>query len=174
MPTICCFITSGVIDAVHLRERRDRHGTFGVGGATGDGHAANAGYHGMPGTLTVAVYVSHAVPMHVRDRARVLHLHRRRLRALREDQRRPRRADDLPPTRSTALIMTPTIVAAVCHWLHAEQIALADAVDERADTWRCASSACRCGTCSSTPAGTAAARRTAGAVAFSSGLNASP
>src|SRR5262245_62803084 len=28
-----------------------------------------------------------------------------------------------PPIAVTALITTPTIVAAVCHWLHAEQIA---------------------------------------------------
>src|SRR5882724_4021072 len=39
------------------------HGTLGAGGATGLGTAANAGYHGMPVTLTVAVNVSHAVPI---------------------------------------------------------------------------------------------------------------
>src|SRR6185436_16442083 len=38
-------------------------GTFGAGGATGLGTAANAGYHGMPVTLTVAVKLSHAVPI---------------------------------------------------------------------------------------------------------------
>ena len=30
-------------------------GTLGVGGVTGPGNAANAGYHGMPGTLMPAV-----------------------------------------------------------------------------------------------------------------------
>src|SRR5688500_7413994 len=95
------------------------HGTFGVGGAIGPGNAANAGYHGMPGTLIVSVYCSHAVPIAVAIAfvyfisigvdiapfARISGVHGG--------------PTTLPPTAVTALTTTPTIVAADCHVLHA-------------------------------------------------------
>src|SRR5690606_35777210 len=65
IPTICCFMVAGMIDAVTCVSAITGHGMFGVGGATGLGIAANSGYHGMPGTLIVAVYDSHAVPSSV-------------------------------------------------------------------------------------------------------------
>ena len=94
-----------------------------AGGAIGLGSAANAGYHGRPGTLTVAVKVSHAVPI-------TLAITLEYLSSIGVDLGADARISGVhggpticPTDAVTALITTPTIVAAVCHWLHAEQIA---------------------------------------------------
>src|SRR3954468_7935732 len=98
-------------------------GTLGIGGATGEGTAAKAGYQGMPVTLTVAVKVSQAVPSTVAITFEyfiscgVPFGAEARLRGV---QGGPMIC---PPTAVTALITTPTMVAAVCHWLQAEQMA---------------------------------------------------
>ena len=63
MPTICPLSTLALIDTGTCVSAANGIGMFGVGGATGDGNAAKAGYHGKPGTFTVAVNESHAVPI---------------------------------------------------------------------------------------------------------------
>src|SRR5688572_2945283 len=100
------------------------HGTLGAGGATGEGTAANAGYHGMPVTLTVAVKLSHAVPITV---AMVLVYFNSCGVALGPDARISGVHGGptiWPPTAVTALMTTPTMVALDCQVLHAEQMAL--------------------------------------------------
>src|SRR5215813_730294 len=98
-------------------------GTLGAGGATGDGTAAKAGYQGMPVTLTVAVKVSQAVPSTV---AMTLEYFISCGVDLGADARMSGVQGGptiCPPVAVTALITTPTMVAAVCHWLQAEQMA---------------------------------------------------
>jgi hypothetical protein len=63
MPTIWFFIVLAETDIVTCVSTATGVGMFGIGGATGVGHAVYAGYHGNPGTLIVVVYVSHAVPI---------------------------------------------------------------------------------------------------------------
>src|SRR5687768_10203274 len=63
MPIIWPFIALAPTSAAACVSATTGHGMFGIGGATGPGNAANAGYHGMPGTLIVAVYESHDVPI---------------------------------------------------------------------------------------------------------------
>src|ERR1041384_5699472 len=52
-PTICCLSICVEIDTGTWVSAANGTGTFGVGGAIGPGNAANAGYHGRPGTFTV-------------------------------------------------------------------------------------------------------------------------
>ena len=122
-PTICILSTLHEIDIGTWVSAANGQGTLGAGGATGLGTAANAGYQGMPVTLTVAVKLSHAVPItwaitleyfisigvDLGAEARISGVHGG--------------PTIWPPTAVTALITMPTMVAAVCHWLHAEQIA---------------------------------------------------
>src|ERR1041384_47220 len=122
-PIICIFITLHEIDTGTWVSAATGQGPLGIGGASGPGNAANAGYQGMPVTLTVAVKLSHAVPitcaitleyfisigLDLGADARISGVHGG--------------PTIWPPIAVTALITTPTIVAAVCHWLHAEQIA---------------------------------------------------
>ena len=119
MPTICIFMTLVEIETGTCVSAANGHGMFGVGGATGEGHAANSGYHGMPVTLTVAVNDSHAVPITFAivavyfasigvvfgPDARISGVHGG--------------PTIWPPTAVGPLMTMPTIVAAVCHVLHA-------------------------------------------------------
>src|SRR2546425_5227238 len=95
-------------------------GMLGVGGAIGPGNAANAGYHGRPGTLTDAWNCVHCKPI---PAAMALARVGKLVRAwdmIRGVQGGP---TIWPPIAVTALTCTPTSVAAVCHDCHAEQIA---------------------------------------------------
>src|SRR5438874_10564037 len=90
-------------------------GTFGTGGATGLGTAANAGYIGMPAIFTVAVNDSHDVPITV---AITFEYFISFADALGADARISGvigGPTSWPPAAVTALITTPTIVVADCH-----------------------------------------------------------
>src|SRR3989442_8529436 len=54
-PTIFPFSAAALMLASTCVNAATGQGMFGVGGATGAGNAAKAGYHGIPGTFILAV-----------------------------------------------------------------------------------------------------------------------
>src|ERR1044072_3511052 len=123
MPIICPFVTEAEIETGTCISAANGHGTFGAGGATGDGTAANAGYHGMPMTLTVAVNESHAVPSVFAIAFEYFISIGEAFGALARISGPSGGPTICPPIATGPLITTPTSVEAVCHWLHAEAIA---------------------------------------------------
>ncbi len=97
--------------------------TLGVGGATGEGTAANAGYQGKPGTEMELVSCSQAPPKPAAmlcvsfNASGLWHGPRARIRGIHAGP------TTLPPEAVTALMVTPTKLAAARHVAHAKQMA---------------------------------------------------
>src|SRR5262245_11163268 len=93
-------------------------GTLGIGGATGLGTAANAGYHGMPATLTVLVKVSHDVPITWAITLEYLSSIGVALGADIMISGVHGGPTIWPPDAVGPAMITPTMVDMLCHWLH--------------------------------------------------------
>src|SRR5688572_23834339 len=124
MPIICPFVAAAPTADEALEMAMRGQGMLGIGGATGAGKAAKAGYHGIPFTLMPAVYASHAVLSVLAMAFEYFISCGVAIGALARMSGPSGGPTTWPPTAVTALITTPTIVAALCHWLQAEQIAL--------------------------------------------------